>query len=1124
MKKILLLVSIVIMRISISNAQDQPYSYSKIIPPSPEVYSMTKYGDLPVGLVTGTAQFNIPVYTIKAGTLSHNISLNYSSNGVKVDEVSGRIGTDWTLAAGTVVARTIHGLPDGLGVTPLRPATHSVYSQQFWEFLRTFDFFGNNDFDTQPDVFTFSVNGVSGKFIIENGVVKEYKKSGYKIEYNSGTYGTDIVSFKIITKNGDQYNFGNNQAVSKSNSYEENESKNGPHNKAVTAWLLNNIISTTKDTISFNYTTDVVSPEYYSGVSNSYYPRLQDPGVYYAPLGQQYPVPLFNYQGQMSIAERKNYYINAVEEPLLKSISFKDGSLDFKYSDREDLLGDKKLDSVVISGLTGVVKKYFLDYQYSASNSSIYNNGHLYNTEIQVEHPYLTKRLFLKSVTELSRSMDLGSKIGLEYDNINDLPPRLSFSQDLFGYFNGKINQHFFPNDTYTDAQLGHPRFGGDRSFDFNYAGKGVLNKIIYPGKGSTSIEYEPNIVPNQMQVDTIHTISKYKMLNSMKGNVVKSDTIRNASALDIDISVNWFYPGTQPSGKEDEGIFITIINTDNNEIFFNNQLVQVGSSVSFNFLSSADLSNMGKQLPANFIIKFESGANEIAFNAVTTVRKANYVSNLDKPMAGLRVKSIINNNGEGNINKKQYKYSEWDTQNTSGSSGVYLGGDPEYQFVNIERFNHSFQVNDKITTARVCSFVLQSNSVFDLYQSDYRGVLYRTVIEVLGDGVENGGIEHKFNVDRQSYARPLEVSAFPDLINYYTPVYLPGVQSTNTDYLTGNETYSGVFKLVNGARKFITKKYNHYSIDDRNFGVDTFYVVKRAYSDNLFEEPNARNPFGSYDVNKYKINYYWPHLDSTTNVSFSDVDSTVVKTKYQYNNLNNYAVTQVKSGTSKNKTQRIEYNYPYEKVNSGQDPTGIYQAMINQNIIDPVIQQSTFIDDPFTNTSIPIGSSRTNYFNFPGNIIKPITIEENNGLDNSVTKFQFIKYDNFGNLESFSRNAGSKTCYLYSYNGQYPIAEIKNSDFSVIESILGQSAILSFKTLLSPDNETIKSFLAPLYTSLPNIQITLYTYKPLVGMTSMTDSKGQTTYYEYDEFQRLKYVKDQHGNIIKSNTYHYKP
>jgi YD repeat-containing protein len=58
---------------------------------------------------------------------------------------------------------------------------------------------------------------------------------------------------------------------------------------------------------------------------------------------------------------------------------------------------------------------------------------------------------------------------------------------------------------------------------------------------------------------------------------------------------------------------------------------------------------------------------------------------------------------------------------------------------------------------------------------------------------------------------------------------------------------------------------------------------------------------------------------------------------------------------------------------------------------------------------------------------------------------------------------------------------------------------------------------------NLPYAQITTYTYTLLVGMTSQTDPKGMTTFYEYDNYQRLKSIKDQSGNIIKGLDYHYK-
>ncbi len=52
--------------------------------------------------------------------------------------------------------------------------------------------------------------------------------------------------------------------------------------------------------------------------------------------------------------------------------------------------------------------------------------------------------------------------------------------------------------------------------------------------------------------------------------------------------------------------------------------------------------------------------------------------------------------------------------------------------------------------------------------------------------------------------------------------------------------------------------------------------------------------------------------------------------------------------------------------------------------------------------------------------------------------------------------------------------------------------------------------------------QMTSYTYDPLVGMTSQADAGSRITYFEYDAFQRLKRIRDQDYNILKSYEYQY--
>ncbi|HEX6427710.1 MAG TPA: hypothetical protein VF008_08500, partial [Niastella sp.] len=52
--------------------------------------------------------------------------------------------------------------------------------------------------------------------------------------------------------------------------------------------------------------------------------------------------------------------------------------------------------------------------------------------------------------------------------------------------------------------------------------------------------------------------------------------------------------------------------------------------------------------------------------------------------------------------------------------------------------------------------------------------------------------------------------------------------------------------------------------------------------------------------------------------------------------------------------------------------------------------------------------------------------------------------------------------------------------------------------------------------------QMVTYTYSPLIGMTSVCSFSNAIVYYEYDGLGRLKLMKDQDGNIIKTIEYNY--
>ncbi|MFD2033693.1 hypothetical protein ACFSKL_02765 [Belliella marina] len=52
--------------------------------------------------------------------------------------------------------------------------------------------------------------------------------------------------------------------------------------------------------------------------------------------------------------------------------------------------------------------------------------------------------------------------------------------------------------------------------------------------------------------------------------------------------------------------------------------------------------------------------------------------------------------------------------------------------------------------------------------------------------------------------------------------------------------------------------------------------------------------------------------------------------------------------------------------------------------------------------------------------------------------------------------------------------------------------------------------------------RMTTYTYDPLIGITSMTDSNSMTIYYKYDAFGRLESIRDKDGNVLETYEYNY--
>lgn len=190
--------------------------------------------------------------------------------------------------------------------------------------------------------------------------------------------------------------------------------------------------------------------------------------------------------------------------------------------------------------------------------------------------------------------------------------------------------------------------------------------------------------------------------------------------------------------------------------------------------------------------------------------------------------------------------------------------------------------------------------------------------------------------------------------------------------------------------------------------------------------------------------------------------------------------------------------------------------ALSNKNMVATVIQ--TIMKNNNIETERVV-------HNYPSTALLPDKIQHSNGTGTTLqTDVTYDSYDSHGNLLQYTRSDGTKVSYIWSYNYQYPIAEVENAGLSDIYTYIAKSTIdgIASKTTPAAGDWTA---LTSLQNSLKAARVTIYKYKTLVGISEMTDPTGFTTYYDYDSFGRLiktYYKEGTSSYTIESYNYNY--
>ena len=187
-----------------------------VVMPSPNAASLGKYGDIPVSYHTGVPNVGIPIYTLPEGSISLPISLSYHAGGVKVGEPCSWVGLNWSLQAGGMISRMVQGRVDESAGGYMSTGQFLTAAGLQQPQVAATDI-ASGFKDGEPDIFSFSVGGYSGKFYIGTqtysaltGTAVVVPKQDVKVEYflRSGFGANRLYKFKVTTPEGVIYEFG----------------------------------------------------------------------------------------------------------------------------------------------------------------------------------------------------------------------------------------------------------------------------------------------------------------------------------------------------------------------------------------------------------------------------------------------------------------------------------------------------------------------------------------------------------------------------------------------------------------------------------------------------------------------------------------------------------------------------------------------------------------------------------------------------------------------------------------------------------------------------------------------------------------------------------------------------
>lgn len=1017
--------------------------------------------------------------------------------------------------------------------------------------------------DCEPDIYYINIGDINEKFVIDfDGIPRLINPNqDLKITYiqDDPTSESRISGFVIKDMRGNEYSFGGtyieqttilktisggcssgiNGILFSSNIPNWLTTCYGDYQTSTTynsVWYLEKITTPKQNIISFSYTKPAQK------------------------LTLDVPIVKCQTINSLGFDNPWNSIVSIKQEIAalyLDYIEFQGNVIDFEISAREDLLNGYRLDRLSVKeSLQSGNAIYQFDFGYHYMNAG---------------GAYKDKRLMLNKLIQNQEKQYIFDY----YDG--SLPAKDSYKQDFWGYYSTKSNSlipkiYVYPeqnpgNQFRCYPVAGESNFniinGSDRTVDETAILSGVLKSITYPTGGSTLIEFEPN-----EYYDALYN-------NNIKGGGIRiSQLLKRDVNNDILLKKSYKYDlNNKSSGVLIYDLaFATPTNytpyndlTNHYYLWENSDWTESKKSEYFTVRFTHNLYPAGNMDGfcigyTNIEIYEEGNGKTVKEYHPPQNYKDNSVTVSTTPMNAWGSSIYDFSTGQSlvpqNSGAGRNKYTK---------SCVTYNDDPAWAYsspfafttyeptLSCSSFNNAEVYTDDgmyyyggsggfFTPENYWPGIdlnLQSIWIFGYAHTGYRAYQNKFPIFGYGDIL----IQESFITDKSAKGvnfwdnapgmvvgagknifpfPPLSTSVDDELVysklkseRYYKEGESDPVKTKQYYYLLQGSPSESVFGIVFENQYTVPWLIKASPIDAAEWDAGLAYFLTTTHS--------------SYIQRKTWAKYYYKTsasamLDYVVETDFLNGETVESVINYEY--TNHFLVSNITEVQSNNKIKEEVFKYPFN-YNSG-----IYTEMTNNNMLLYPVEELKLVDNGVTDGSITT-------FKFDDGIIVPDVFyrfasstttqqaecEFNGSLPNSDYWLEYIHFNDYihGDLVDYHKNNDYKTTILWGYSYKYPIAKIENATYDFVESELTALGY-SIESLQNKTDNQLRQIFNSLRdrSAMKDAMITSYTHKPLVGMTSQTDPTGWVTYYIYDSFGRLQYIRNHEGFYLKEYEYHY--